>query len=186
MKIWFLAAVTALVTGCSDKPQVREYVTEREEQRLFTTDVLRGEFATMPFDWTVPSDWKSAENDQFSRKAWSAGPSSQELQARITISDLPASAGLSAQVERWAGQAKLGAEAAAEIMSNIEEVSVGDLSGSWVELQGPEETILGFIIPHGDKLWVIKYRSVNSTAAQLRSSFRGFCESLKVEKTGSK
>ena len=50
-----------------------------------------------------------------------------------------------------------------------------------MEIIGDSETIMGMIASYKDKLWVFKYRSANSTAVEMRDSFRSFCESLKVE-----
>jgi hypothetical protein len=33
------------------------------------------------------------------------------------------------------------------------------------------------IVPHGEMLWVVKLKGENSAAAEVRASFRQFCES---------
>ena len=78
------------------------YVVEREEERIFTSDLLKSEFPTIPLQWDAPSEWDLAENDQFSTMAWSTGP--EGSQARITVSAVPASAGVEPQVIRWRRQ----------------------------------------------------------------------------------
>ena len=176
--------VIACLLGCGETPQVREYVVPREEERLVTTEALRSSYSVMPFQWKVPAEWRSVENDEFSKKAWTAGSGQPAAQAKITITDLPASAGLKPQIDRWSGQVKLDPKAAEEALQAMEQLPLGDADGSWVELKGEQETILGMIIPVNDVLWIVKYRSVNPTAEKLRSSFRGFCESLKVENAG--
>lgn len=185
MRYLNILLVCLMLTGCGEPPQIRQYTVPREEEKLVTTEVLRKQFSVIPFRWKVPSDWRAADNDQFSKLAWTAGPESPSEQARITVSDLPASAGLNAQVERWAGQVKLGTDEAKKALQSLERLPLGDnSSGAWIELRGEKETIYGMLVSESETLWVIKYRSPNATAEKQRALFRGFCESLKLEKSG--
>ena len=65
------------------------------------------------------------------------------------------------------------------LMQLVQNVSLGDINGQWIELVGPSETILGMIVPHNDSLWVVKLRAEKSVAEELKKDFRGFCESWK-------
>lgn len=160
--------------GCGQQSGVREYVVDREDSRVFTSDVIRDRFQTAPFSWDVPESWDSADNDQFSKFAWTVGPSKK---TRITISDLPGSAGLVPQFARWSGQVGLEAGDPAELMKLVEPLELKGASGQWIELKGASETILGMIVPRGDKLWIVKLRSGNSEVAGVKESFRRFCQS---------
>lgn len=169
--------LAGLVSGCGERAPIREYTVPREAERVLTSDVIRREFPGIPMKWTVPKSWQVAENDQFSRMAWETGPRARR--ARITVSDLPGSAGVEPQISRWRGQIQM-ADAAGDPMEGTEQLSLGAADGTWVELQGPEETILGLIVPLDEKLWIVKYRSANATAEEEKPTFRGFCESLVV------
>lgn len=179
---WLLPLLLLGGAGCGGGTEIRSYVVEREGGAVLTSDVVRREFPTIPLRWQVPKSWQSAENDQFSRIAWSAGPAARE--ARITISDLPASAGVEPQVARWRTQIGLPEAAPSDLMKSAETRTLGQSTGTWVDLQGSQDTILGMIIPYEDKLWIVKYRSANATATDERSAFRSFCESLTVVEPG--
>lgn len=168
-----------LLCGCGQSSDIREYEVERESEQVLTSDLLRDQFEAIPFRWDVPKAWQAAENDQFSAFAWTAGPS--DASARITVSDLPETAGIEPQFVRWRGQLQLPEIDPAELMQTVETVPLKGLSGQFVEIKGESESIMGMIAAYKDKLWVFKYRSSNSTAGAQRAAFRGFCESLTAE-----
>lgn len=169
-----LMVFLSCTAGCGQRSEVREYVVDREDSQVFTSDVIRDRFQAAPFAWEVPETWDFADNDQFSKFAWTVGPSKK---TRITISDLSGSAGLVAQFVRWSGQVGLEAGDPAELMKLVEPLELKGASGQWIELKGASETILGMIVPSGDKLWIVKLRSGNSEVAAVKDSFRRFCES---------
>jgi hypothetical protein len=168
-----------LLCGCGQNSAIREYEVERESEKVLTSDVLRDQFEAVPFRWSVPKDWQTAENDQFSAFAWTTGPS--DASARITVSDLPGTAGVEPQFVRWRGQLQLPEIDPAELMKTVETVALKGFSGQFIEIKGESESIMGMIAAYKDKLWVLKYRSANSTADAQRASFRAFCESLTAE-----
>ena len=169
-----------LLAGCGEQPQIRSYLADPETEEVITTEVLRNQFPAIPFRWKVPADWQVAENDQFSVIAWTVAGEDPASAARITLSELPGSAGLVPQIARWRGQVGLPEQAPADTMKTVETLKLGEQSGSYIELPGPKETILGLIVTHKNQMWVLKYRSENSTAAQAGKSFRSFCESLQL------
>ena len=179
LKTSVLVSVALVLLGCGQNSAVREYDVPREDEKVLTSDLLHDQFESVPFRWEVPKNWVATENDQFSAFAWTAGPSSAS--ARITVSDLPETAGIEPQFIRWRGQLQLAEIPPADVMKTVETVSLQGLTGQWVEINGDAETIMGMIASYKDKLWVLKYRSANSTAVEMRDSFRSFCESLKVE-----
>ena len=166
-------------SGCGSSSDIREYEVAREDEKVLTSDLLRDQFEAVPFRWEVPKDWVAAQNDQFSAFAWTAGPS--DASARITVSDLPGTAGVEPQFVRWRGQLQLPETDPAEMMKDVETLTLKGLTGQWIAIQSETETILGMIASYKDKLWVFKYRSSNSVAEVQRAGFRSFCESLSVE-----
>jgi len=179
LKTIVLLLMPVLLSGCGQSSAVREYEVPREDEKILTSDLLRDQFESVPFRWKVPKDWQTAENDQFSAFAWTAGPSGAT--ARITVSGLAGTAGVEPQFTRWRGQLQLPEMSPAEMMKAVEQVSLKGLSGQWIEIKGESETIMGMIAPYKEKLWIFKFRSTNSTADNQRAAFRGFCESLTVE-----
>ena len=180
LRIWLTSGLVIGV-GCGEQAQVREYVVPGEQQRVVTTEAIRGQFRAIPFRWKVPAEWRPASNDQFSVVAWAAGPREESAAARITLSELPGTAGIAAQIARWRGQISLPAVSEDEALRDARALEASVSGASWVELMGGEETILGLLIPHEQSLWVFKYRSPNTTADQSGESFRDFCEKIRLE-----
>lgn len=176
------AVLGGLIFACGCyKPEIRQYTVKSEARTKITTEDLRSEFPPIPFRWSVPAEWRIAANDEFSKVAWSAGPTDPLLEARITLSPLSSSAAsLNAQLARWSDQIDLGITDPAELRKYTEKINVTGASGVWVELQGPSETILGVIIQTPEKIWIFKFRSCLETAKKYRESFRTFAESLQV------
>ena len=170
-----------LLSGCGQTTEIREYVADREIERVVTTDVLRNDYPRLPFDWPSPETWRKAENDQFSLVAWTTGPKTSE--ARITLSNVNAASGIEAQVVRWRGQIGMPAVSdPEELKKALTEIQLGEVTGTWVELKGGAETILAMLVPFEDKLWVFRYRSSNETATVEAKSFRGWCEAIRIKK----
>ncbi len=165
--------------GCGKGSGISQYEVDRDTAEFLTTDLLANEFDVIPFSWKVPSDWSEAENDQFSSMAWSVGPTDDA--ARITMSALSGGSGLEPQFVRWRTQLALPEVALTEVMKSVEDIKLAGATGKWCVYKNSDESILGMIVPHGNKLWTIKFRGSNAIAKQQTAAFRGFCESLKVE-----
>lgn len=182
---FFLPGLMLLaICGCGPDAEVRRYEAKPDpgqEQKILTTELIRGRFqkkggsaASVPFRWVVPAGWATAAQDQFSQFAWTSGPGQS---VRITVTGLPGSAGIEPQFVRWGGQIDLDTSDPAALLKQVEELALGGARAQWIELKGPADTILGMIVPHGDMLWVVKLKGENAAAAQVRASFRQFCES---------
>ena len=174
----YLAFSMLLCMGCGTGFEISEYVVPTENERIVTSDVLKDEFGAIPFDWDVPDSWMLAENDQFSKVAWQVGPKSDS--ARITLSDLPIAAGLLPQLTRWRGQIEIELGPKDDPMDGAEPLKLEGATGTYVDFEGAEDTILGLLVPQGDKLWIFKFRSSNEIAEQQRDAFRKFCESVRI------
>jgi hypothetical protein len=179
------AALAGLIflCGCYQKPEIRQYTVKSEARRKITTEDLRSEFPPIPFRWSVPPEWRIAANDEFSKVAWSAGPKDPLSEARITLTQLSSStAGLEAQLARWSDQVDMGIKDPTSLLQCTKKLDVPGASGVWVEMNGPDETILGVIIERPEKVWMFKYRSPLKTAKEYGDSFRKFAESLQFTK----
>jgi hypothetical protein len=62
-------------------------------------------------------------------------------------------------------------------MNSVEPLPLAGMTGQWVELKGPNETILGMLLTYKEKLWVVKLRGSNDDVGSLREQFRSFCQS---------
>ncbi|MEZ6128714.1 MAG: hypothetical protein R3C59_08530 [Planctomycetaceae bacterium] len=167
-----------LLAGCGPEARIREYTIDSESEKVFTSDLLRDEFGSIPFEWDVPKEWTIADNDQFSKVAWQVGPKGQE--SRITLSDLPIAAGLVPQLTRWRGQIQIEQSSTDDPMDGTERMTIGDRDATYVDFKGPEATILGLLVPLESKLWIFKFRGDNKIADGQRDTFRKFAESVKV------
>ena len=176
-----LAVFACFIAGCADDQPIREYTVEREEEQVFTSDLLKSEFPSIPLKWKAPAEWVIAENDQFSTMAWSTGPEDKE--ARITVSAVPSAAGVEPQIVRWGRQIGLPNSEQMDPMKDVEELPLGDDLAQYVNMSGEQETILGMILQHEDRLWIFKLKGTNSVADDAADSFREFCESVRIVRT---
>ncbi len=170
--------VLFLLVGCGPEAEIRQYTIKSENERVFTSDLLRDEFGSIPFEWEVPDEWTIAENDQFSKVAWSVGPKGEQV--RITLSDLPIAAGLVPQLTRWRGQISIELDSQDDPMADTETLKVGDIDATYVDFKGPDATILGLLIPFESKLWIFKLTGSNELVDKQRNAFRKFAESVTV------
>ncbi|MCA9035511.1 MAG: hypothetical protein KDA91_10280 [Planctomycetaceae bacterium] len=170
----------ACLTGCGNKAEIREYVVEPEEDKVITSEVLRRSFGSIPLKWTQPEGWRTAANDQFSVLAWVTSDQ-KDVEARVTLTDLPGSAGIVPQIARWRGQIELDDAAPDEMMKDVETIDLGDgQTGSYVQLKGKKESILALILSVEDKMWVLRYRGNEMAVRDSGAEFRRFCESVRV------
>ncbi|MEO2036172.1 MAG: hypothetical protein ABGZ35_29210 [Planctomycetaceae bacterium] len=162
--------------GCSEPPAIQKYVVASENQKNLTSELLRREFPPIPFRWDVPETWNVTSNDQFSVRAWKAGP--PEKQARITLGQFPARTGIPAQVMRWRGQVGLKTDSEDAAMQDVQALRTKNGAGSFATVEGEAETILAFILPIETQFWIFRFKGPNSTAESEDDRFRRFCESL--------
>lgn len=169
-----------LSAGCGDAPEIRHYRVERENKRDITSEALRDEFPPIPFRWDVPESWSIASNDQFSVRAWNAGPPTAA--ARITLGTFPARTGIPAQVMRWRRQLGLKSEDDEQAMQDVSALKTQNGAGSYARIEGASESIFAFIIPIENEFWIFRYKSKNATAKKERKRFQKFCQSLEYVK----
>ena len=173
-----LGLVALVLSGCAPAPEIREYTVESEHNRVFPSEMIRSQFPPIPFQWGVPESWVAGDNDEFSKMAWQVSLDGDE--GRITLSDLPGAAGLVPQITRWRGQIGITADPNSDPMDGAETIKLDGGTGTIVDLKGEEETILGMLLPLGDKIWVFKFRGRNKLADSQRDSFRAFCKSVRI------
>ncbi|MCG8586046.1 MAG: hypothetical protein MI757_15165, partial [Pirellulales bacterium] len=73
---------------------------------------------------------------------------------------------------------------AEEIETSAEDVPVGDATAKFFELVGPKrdgrgETILGALLPQGDRVLIVKMRAESKLASAEKENFLSFLRSLR-------
>lgn len=165
--------------GCSETPEIREYTLESDGADHVLTDKFSGDFPQIPFRWKAPADWRNAANDRFSVVAWTVGPENPLDEGRITLTGLSSgTAGLMAQIGRWADQIGFTYSSESDLMTHISELTVGDDRGVRVRLKGPKESIHGAILIVSGRMWLFKFRASNETAKQHGDAFDKFIQSM--------
>lgn len=162
--------------GCGEPPTIQQYEISSETEPQFTSELLRREFPPIPFHWEIPQQWTLASNDQFSVRAWSAGPPT--AQARVTVGQFPARTGIPAQVMRWRRQLGLKSDDPDEAMKAVKSLKTKNRAGSFATVEGASETILAFVLPIDSQFWIFRFRGPNATTKTEGDGFRAFCESL--------
>ena len=99
---------------------------------------------------------------------------------RITVSDVSLGMGLASQLTRWRGQIGIEQDEGDDPMDGTKQVKLGDVTATYVNFEGEEQSIHGMMFPHDGKLWVFKFRGGNAIAQEQKKNFRQFCESVKI------
>lgn len=165
-----------VICGCGPSGEIQEYVVDVVDPDIYTSDILKSEFGTLPFQWTVPDKWTVAANDRFSKVAWEVKHKGET--ARITLSELGIGPGIPAQVARWQNQVGFEGDPA----DSVEPFNLkGGQEAVYIDMPGTEQSILGLMVQQQDILWILKFRSGNAVADAERKRFRKFCKSISVE-----
>lgn len=139
-----------------------------------------------PLKYDTPDGWQPGEL-QVSRGGISIRHEAAFMverdgkQVEITVDRLPPFRDLSANVNRWRAQVKLDAWSAEELAEQVEKIDIGGTSGDYVEIVGPEETILGAIAIRDNAAFYFKLKGANDLAADQQTAFREFISSVRFE-----
>lgn len=131
----------------------------------------------LPFTYTRPNEWRDAPPTQFSVVSLAAGEGEQTVAITIT----PAIGGLSANVNRWRGQAGLPPLDEDQLEDHLETIDAGGTTLLAAEAIGASRGILGGVLKTGQDLWFIKADGPPAAVQQERGRFRAFLESIRVE-----
>jgi len=140
---------------------------------------------SLPFAFTAPESWTSTSGVSFSLASF--GITTGGGSALVTVSRLPLTNTVPANVARWRGQVGLPAVSEAEIASAVQPVEIGGESAAYVELLGPSdaarrEAIFGAILRRDDGTWFFKMRGDVSVVQAERERFREFLHSVKFKR----
>lgn len=135
--------------------------------------------ANSPLDFETPEGWAPGQAGGMRKAAFNVADG--ENVALVTVIDLPGNSGtLADNVNRWRTQVELSAASEDEIEAAAQTVDVGGQPGRYVELVGPQDTILGVIVPTGEKTWFIKMRGEKELTASEKLNFEKFIKSLQL------
>jgi hypothetical protein len=132
--------------------------------------------------FTAPEGWQMSTLSQLRKAAFLVQDGNQQVE--ITIIDLAAQAGsLLPNINRWRGQVGLTEVNQQQMESELVEVRVGDVTGSYVRLLAPEDaekqqTILGVIAVRGARSWFVKLSGDTPLAERETENFMSFVSSI--------
>jgi hypothetical protein len=130
-----------------------------------------------PFTFTRPDGWKDAPLRTFQLAAFTAGDGDKPL----TISISTAGGDMTANVNRWRGQAGLPDLSEAEINADARSISVDGVEAKYFVVEGAERAIFGIIAPRQGTQWFIKADGPKSLAQQEREKFEAFVKSIRFK-----
>ena len=127
----------------------------------------------------APKEWKPSAGNQFSLKAFEVVDGDEKVE--ITVS---ATGGdLLANMNRWRAQVGQTEFKQEELTEALKPREVNGLSAMFIEMHSPEtapnkQSILGVVVPDGDRTWFIKLRGSTKVAEQERQRLEDFAKSL--------
>jgi hypothetical protein len=140
--------------------------------------------------FTAPPEWQPGKMNAFRKAAFEVTRDDQKVE--ITVIDLAGeSGGLLENINRWRDQVGLPAIELAALTSELKSVKTAGEPAQLVELVGPQgkeapgksnsgQTIIGVIIPKGDRTWFVKLQGASPLAAAEKSRFIEFVSTLSV------
>jgi len=132
--------------------------------------------------FTAPENWEPSTLSQLRKAAFRVQDDNQQVE--ITIIDLAAQAGsLLPNINRWRGQVGLAEVDQQQMESELVEVTVGDVKGSYVKLLAPEgaekqQAILGVIAVRGARSWFVKLSGDTPLAERETENFMNFVATI--------
>jgi hypothetical protein len=96
----------------------------------------------------------------------------------ITVDRLPAQP-LLQNINRWRGQIKLEPIDDKQLAQQLRKLPVGELSADYVELVGPEQSILGAVLARGAEGWYVKLMGGPELTQREKQNFENFVKSFR-------
>lgn len=130
----------------------------------------------MTFD--VPDGWVSGSLKPFRRISWDIRHDGKA--AEFYVSSLAAGgSAVGPNVNRWRGQAGLKSLSDDELSNEVEVVTIGDEPGSFVEIAGEKQSIIGAIVVNGDTGWFFKLVGDPDVVAHEKDNVKAFLKSVR-------
>lgn len=130
--------------------------------------------------YTVPESWEEFPA-QSVRKA-NFRVSDDSGKAEITVTVFPGDVGgLLANINRWRGQIGLDATDEDGSKDLTRQISISKHGSTLVNLQGPEQSILGGILSFHGSTWFFKMQGATGTVASQAEAMEAFLASVQIE-----
>jgi hypothetical protein len=129
--------------------------------------------------YEVPEGWKVATGNQFSLKAFEVVDGDEQI--GITVSHVGGD--LLANMNRWCDQVGAPRLTADELTAAMQPREVNGEKAMFIEMHSPEgaemkKSILGIVVPDGDRMWFIKLTGSTALAERERPNLEAFAKSL--------
>ena len=130
--------------------------------------------------YTVPEEWEELAPSGI-RKA-NLKVTDNNGSAELTVLTFPGDVGgRLANINRWRGQIGLDAVTEAELSKFTESYSISKHGGTYVRLEGSEQSILGALLPFHGNTWFFKLQGNTETVLANEASMKAFLDSVKLE-----
>ena len=176
--------------GCDKEKSVRSYDVPKESTTPTMADAGAPSEATevtFPGDlrWTLPAGWTQvavpANASAMFRPdaAISVSPDDAKLLLTVThLGDAPGARSVLENVNRWAGQLQLPKMADGDLSKVVTHMKLPDVETDVVDLEGPGNTLLGAIVPHGGDTWFLKLSGPSAAVNEQKEKFANFVHSV--------
>ena len=136
--------------------------------------------AAPEFSYTVPEGWEEFP-PQSVRKA-NFRVAGERGNAEITVTVFPGDVGGNlANINRWRGQIGLEAIDADGMREVARPTTISNHRALLVELQGPEQSILGGILGFHGSTWFFKMQGTTGTVTEQSDAMESFLASVQIE-----
>lgn len=201
MKKFLIPAVAAALffTGC-DKPEPVTYQIPKEERNVTMPQDSAvtapakpepGKMQVMPgmaeaaeaapdLSYTVPEAWEEFPAQSIRKANFRVKDASGS--AEITVTVFPGDVGgLLGNINRWRGQIGLDAIQEDAINDVARPITISNHKGMLVNLQGPEQSVLGGILSFHGSTWFFKMQGATGTVAAQAEAMDAFLASVEIE-----
>lgn len=137
----------------------------------------RGPEVAGAFDYETPSGWRAGRAGGMRKAAFEVGQGDQK--AEITVIALVAGQSVLANVNRWRGQVGLENIDQAQLQQQMQELPVDGQASPFVQIYGPQESILAVLVEHGGQTWFIRLKGPTELARREKDNFEKFVRSMR-------
>jgi hypothetical protein len=131
----------------------------------------------LPFTFKAPAAWSAGSGSSISVLAFQVS----EMGKKIDVTVTPAGGGLLPNINRWRRQVGLGAIDQDQLEKDVQKLEAGTVKFSYVELVGPEKSILAAVGDHGGVTWFIKLSGNSELAKREEANFEAFVKSIRFK-----
>lgn len=130
----------------------------------------------MSFD--VPAGWVAGSLKPFRKISWNIDHDGKT--AEFYVSSLAAGgSAIGPNVNRWRGQAGLKTLSEKELANEVDDISIGGETGSFIEISGEKQSIIGAIVVKGDTGWFFKLVGDPDVVSHEKDNVKAFLKSVR-------